>query len=108
MNDINTGRSSVKCTVLLLAIAFGGTAMADDMAAAEKARTLCAGCHGPDGISVNPLWPSLAGQHAQYLAKAMGDYKSGARNEPTMSAIAATLTDAELEALAAHYANLPR
>ena len=98
---------ALKNLTLVFAVLFSGSVNADDMAAAEKARTLCAGCHGPTGISVNPLWPSLAGQHAPYLAKSMGDYKTGQRSDPSMSAIATTLGDAEIEALAAYYAALP-
>lgn len=89
-----------------LALSFDAAA-ADAKAAADKARTLCAGCHGPNGISVNPLWPNLAGQHAPYLAKSMRDYRSGQRSDPTMSSIAETLTDAEIENLAAYFAALP-
>jgi cytochrome c553 len=83
------------------------TAGADAKAGADKARALCAGCHGPNGISVNPLWPNLAGQHAAYLAKSTRDYKSGLRSDPVMSTIAESLTDAEIEDLAAYFAGLP-
>ncbi len=82
-------------------------AAADAKAAADKARTLCAGCHGPVGVSTNPLWPNLAGQQNAYLAKSLRDYKSGQRNDPVMSGIAGTLTDAEMEDLAAYFAALP-
>lgn len=82
-------------------------AAGDANAAAEKARTLCAGCHGPAGISVNPLWPNLAGQQTAYLAKSMRDYKSGQRNDPSMSMIAAAVNDAEIEDLAAYFHSLP-
>jgi cytochrome c553 len=82
-------------------------AAGDAKAAADKARTLCAGCHGPNGVSTNPLWPNLAGQQAGYLAKAMHDYKGGQRNDPVMSGIAGTLTDAEMDDLAAYFAALP-
>jgi cytochrome c553 len=80
---------------------------ADAKAGADKARALCAGCHGPNGISVNPIWPNLAGQHAAYLAKSTRDYKSGLRTDPVMSTIAETLSDAEIEDLAAYFASLP-
>ena len=98
----------MKNTLLALSIAFSAMANASDMATIEKARTLCAGCHGPSGISVNPLWPNLAHQNAEYLAKSLHDYKSGRRNDPSMTAIGATLTDPEIESLAKHYAALPR
>lgn len=97
--------------LIVMAVAALGVSLnaaaGDAKAAADKARTLCAGCHGPAGISVNPLWPNLAGQQGAYLAKSMHDYKSGHRNDPTMSAIGATMTDAEIEDLAAYFAALP-
>jgi cytochrome c553 len=92
--------------VVVLAFAASLNAVAETPSTADKARTLCAGCHGPAGVSVNPLWPNLAGQQAGYLAKSMRDFKSGARTEPTMAAIASTVGDAEIDALAAYYASL--
>lgn len=75
-------------------------------AAAGKAKTaVCMGCHGPDGNSTNPIWPKLAGQHAAYLAKALKDFKSGARKNPSMNAMVAQLTDADIENIAAYYAS---
>jgi cytochrome c553 len=94
--------------VLVGAILHSLGAAAAESAAEEKARTLCAGCHGPAGISVNPQWPNIAGQQAAYLANSISDYKAGRRNEPSMSAIATTLADGEIEALAAYYAALPK
>src|SRR5215470_6880618 len=52
-----------------------------DPSAGRRATTLCAGCHGEQGVSVYPGWPSLAGQDAQYLADAIKAYKHGGRNK---------------------------
>ena len=82
-------------------------AAGDASAAAGKARSLCAGCHGPNGISSNPLWPNLAGQQTAYLAKSMRDFKSGQRNDPMMSSIAASISDGEIDDLAAYFHALP-
>ncbi len=77
---------------------------AADMAAAEQqAQTLCAACHGPQGISSNPLWPNLAGQQEAYLAKSIKDYQSGARNDPSMSPIAQMLSEQDIANLAAYF-----
>lgn len=92
--------------VAMLAAWFAPGAAADSLAATEKAKTLCAGCHGPTGISTNPLWPNLAGQKAEYLAKTMRDYQSGQRQDPNMTALAGTLSAEEISALAAYYASL--
>ena len=52
-----------------------------DPSAGKAASALCAGCHGEQGVSVNPAWPSLAGQDAQYLAGAIKAYKDGSRHK---------------------------
>jgi cytochrome c553 len=101
----------VRIGILMVAAAIALTNMsvatAGDAAAAQtKAKTLCASCHGPDGVSSNPLWPNLAGQKEQYLAKALADYKAGKRTDPTMAPLAKMLGDDEIQNLAAYYAGL--
>lgn len=100
-------KSTIIIATAVAALGLSLGASAADQNAADKAKTLCAGCHGPNGISTNPLWPNLAGQKAIYIEKAMRDYKSGQRNDPLMSPIATTLNDGELAALGAYYAALP-
>lgn len=69
---------------------------------------LCASCHGQQGLSTNPEWPSLAGQHASYLIKQLNDFKKGStRNAATMTAILSTLSNKELSELANFYAKQP-
>lgn len=76
---------------------------------AGKAKAaLCVACHGPDGISINPLWPSLAGQQGPYLAKQIRAFRDGERVEPTMQPFVANLTDQDVEDIAAYYASLSR
>jgi len=87
-------------------IAASSAAFAGGDAAAGKAKSAtCAGCHGADGISVTPMYPNLAGQKEQYLAKAIGEYKSGARSDATMKAMAAALTDTDIANLAAYFSS---
>lgn len=74
-------------------------------AAAGNAAT-CAGCHGSDGVSTNPVWPNLAGQHRDYLVEALKAYKTGARQNAMMSATAKGLSDADVQDLAGHFAAL--
>ena len=57
-----------------------------------------------DGNSVNPLWPSLAGQNEAYLVKTLNAFKNGTRTDLLMSAQAAVLTEQDIADLAAHYA----
>ena len=100
-------RISVVMAAIAITIANMAVAQAGDANAAKgKAETLCAGCHGPDGISTNPLWPNIAGQKEQYLVKAMQEYRSSARPDPNMAAIAQGLSDEEIEDLAAYYARM--
>ena len=49
----------------------------------------CGGCHGANGKSAIPTYPNLAGQQAAYIVKQLKDFQSGARKDPTMSAMAA-------------------
>ena len=77
-----------------------------DQAAGKAAAADCAGCHGEAGVSGNPATPSLAGQDAEYLVEALKAYKSGARSDDTMKALAGALDDKAAKNLAAYYANL--
>jgi cytochrome c553 len=83
---------------------------AQDGETKEAARGLvlaqkCASCHGANGISTQPMWPSLAGLSKAYLEKAMKSYKSDRKNG-MMNNIAKNLDDANAAALAAYYANV--
>jgi cytochrome c553 len=64
---------------------------------------VCAACHGPNGNSVNPEWPRLAGQSAVYIAEQLRLFRSGVRNNPVMKPLAATLSDADIDDLAVYF-----
>ena len=85
----------------------GGLLAANLEAGKAKAAQVCAACHGADGNSPTPDFPKLAGQHRDYLEKALRDYKSGARKDPIMQGFAAALTKDEMENLAAYFAAQP-
>jgi len=87
-------------------IVLGQPALAD-ADAEQTAKNLCAGCHGPDGVSTNPLWPNIAGQKAQYTAKQLMAFRAGTRADPSMNGLSQTLSDAQIDALAAYYASMP-
>lgn len=73
-----------------------------------KAAQVCAACHGPDGNKpTGPDFPVLAGQHADYLKRALADYKSGKRNNPIMKGFAATLSNKEMDDLSEWFASQP-
>ena len=90
---------------LLLAWPRSAAAVGDADAGAAKA-ALCAACHGQNGISGNPLWPSLAGQQEAYLAKQIKAFRDGERVDVSMQPFVANLTDQDVEDLAAYYAGL--
>lgn len=70
----------------------------------EKAEQLCVSCHGVDGVGITSLYPTLTGQHADFLLRALLDYKSGSRKNPVMSGFVADLSDDEMRELAEYYA----
>ena len=79
-----------------------------DYQAGQEKSTVCAACHGPKGVSVNPAWPSLAGQHAAYLVKQLHDFKNTqSRDAPTMAPLVTNLSDQDMRDLAFFYASQP-
>jgi len=96
---------------LLLIASFGAllaaanASAAGDATAGQAKSATCAGCHGADGNSMNPVWPKLAGQHANYIAKQLQDFKGGARKNATMTAMAAPLSEQDMDNLAAYFAS---
>jgi cytochrome c553 len=67
---------------------------------------VCASCHGQDGIGVTPMYPSLAGQHASYIARAIREYQTGYRKNPIMNGMAASLKPADITAIADYFSSL--
>jgi cytochrome c553 len=94
---------------ILAAALFGAAAAgAADMKAGEaKAKEVCQACHGLDGNNPTPDYPKLGGQRPDYLAKALRDYKSGARKNAIMASFAGTLSAQDIANLAAYYAAQP-
>ncbi|WP_348673159.1 c-type cytochrome [uncultured Abyssibacter sp.] len=77
-------------------------AKGDAEAGAQKAAA-CAACHGPDGNSVNPEWPKIAGQSAKYLESSLQAYKAGERQNALMAGQVMNLSDEDMTNLAAHF-----
>ena len=101
---------STRIVLGLLWLAAGATpTLAAQSGKASSGRDLyqaaCAACHGPDGNSAAPDFPKIAGQHYDYLLKALKDYKSGARKSPIMAPLVANLTQRDMEDLAAWYSS---
>lgn len=67
----------------------------------------CGACHGPDGNSVNPQWPSIAGQHAPYIVRQLEAFQNGERTNILMSSQAMTLTEQDMKDVAVFFAAQP-
>ncbi|MBI1965384.1 MAG: cytochrome c [Betaproteobacteria bacterium] len=86
---------------LLLGVA---PALAGDAAAGKDKSKTCAACHGPEGNTpAAPDFPRLAGQHYDYLVKAISAYQSGARKSPVMMPMVEKLSKRDIEDLAEFY-----
>lgn len=66
---------------------------------------VCAACHTADGTRGIPANPIIAGQHPEYLAKQLSEFKSGKRNNPVMKGFASALSEADMRNVAAFYAS---
>ena len=71
----------------------------------DKAQA-CTACHGNNGVSVNAMWPTLAGQHEDYLLRALNNYRDGTRKDPVMGAQAALIAEEDVALLAKYFASL--
>jgi cytochrome c553 len=99
--------TKIMCVIMMGAlIGFTGSVLAGDAAAGKSRSATCAGCHGANGVSNNPMWSNLAGQKAGYLVKQLKAFRDGSRSDPMMSPIAEPLSDADIDNLAAYYSSL--
>ena len=95
---------SAIASMLLVAVPAASYA-AGSAAEGQNKSTTCHACHGETGIATQSIYPNLAGQHQDYLEKAMRDYRSGQRTNPVMSGFAAGLTDLDIADISAWYAS---
>jgi cytochrome c553 len=72
--------------------------------APQKITELCSACHGANGVGITGDYPTLAGQHADYLIRALIEYQKGDRKNPIMAPFAAQLSAADVKAIADYYA----
>ena len=85
-------------------LCLSATAFAAEVGAIEQKAALCAACHGPQGNSAIPANPSLAGQPKQFITTQLVMFREGNRKDPLMSAIAAGLTNADINEFGAYFA----
>jgi cytochrome c553 len=95
----------ILCIISLLSFLPLHSLAEGDVAAGKEKSQVCAACHGIDGNSPNPVWPKLAGQHAEYIAKQLRDIKNGERENAQMSPMAANLSEEDILDLAAYYSS---
>jgi cytochrome c553 len=69
----------------------------------QIATTVCAPCHGANGVSPSPAQPHLAGQSAGYIAKQLAAFKSGTRANPVMQGMAAALSPEDMQSVGAYF-----
>src|SRR2546423_1465411 len=95
------GAVARSAAALLCSIAM--PALAADIAAIEKKAAVCVACHGPQGSSTNPAFPSLAGQPKQFITTQLIMFREGNRKDPQMSPMAANLSNADINDLGTYY-----
>lgn len=100
---MNLFRLSSSLALLVCATSLGYAA--GDAAKGQQLAQVCAACHGVDGNSPLPANPSLAGQHADYIAKQLKNFKSGERKNAIMAPMVASLSEDDMKNVAAYFAN---
>jgi len=70
-----------------------------------KASEACLACHGTNGVGITADFPTIAGQHRDYIERALHDYQKGGRKNVIMKGMAANLTKEDIEQLAAYYSS---
>ena len=90
-------------SLILLGAVHGDAVAAGDAKAGRAKAMLCQACHGTDGLSKVPDAPNIAGQVEGYLVTQLRAFKSGARKNESMTVVASTLSDQDIENLAAYF-----
>ena len=91
-------------TLFLYALFYFNPVYAADIEAGKARASTCFSCHGPEGISLNPKYPNLAGQSAEYLAKQLNAFRTGERKDAIMTPMAGSMSDADVENVAEYFA----
>lgn len=77
---------------------------AEQISRGKSIAVVCEACHGTQGRSTNPSTPKLAGQHSDYIAKQLKDFKANRRSDAVMSSIAGSLSEQDIQDVAAYFA----
>ena len=106
-----TRLQSLSLSVAITLLAVGSAYATGDKAAGRKLIYTCAGCHGVPGYTnAYPDYPvpKIVGQNEQYIINALHGYKSGERTHPTMMAQAQSLSDQDIDDIAAYLSSLAK
>ena len=89
----------------VLAKGYGFADLENDVPATArpKASETCLACHGTNGVGITADYPTISGQHKDYIERALHDYQKGGRKNPIMAGMAQTLTKQDIEQLAEYY-----
>lgn len=102
MSDLKiTNVAAYLATLSADTVAAGGS----EAAGFDKAQA-CTACHGNNGVSVNAMWPTLAGQHEDYLVRSLNAYRDGTRKDAIMGAQAQLVAEEDVALLAKYFAGL--
>ena len=92
--------------ILTILFSINSLALAANINAGKEKSSVCVACHGNKGISGNKQWPNLAGQQSLYITKQLKDFRSGQRKSSIMQGMAASLSDTDINNLAAYFSSL--
>ena len=92
-------------TIISLFMLVSSNSYAGDPAKGKALSQTCAACHNVDGNSLNPVWPKIAGQHAEYIVKQLQDFKEGKRVNLQMAPMVASLSEQDMDDIATYFAS---
>jgi cytochrome c553 len=92
---------------IALVLASAPLLASDNVENGKAKAAACVACHGTDGNAVDPQYPRLAGQYNEYIQQTLHEYKDGRRNNPIMRGFAGTLSDQDIEDIAAYFSSMP-
>ena len=91
---------------IILFFSWSSVTFADGLELGRQKAKMCVACHGASGLSKSDDIPSIAGQGERYLIKAMNEFKSKVRQNIQMSMVAETLSDEDIQSLAAYFSSI--
>ena len=106
--ESNSMKKIIFSLLLVTGLINTASAVEGNIEAGKAKSGMCAACHGANGLNPSPTFPDLAGQHADYIAKQLKNFKDGSRTDAMMAPMAAGLSDQEMADLGAFFASQPR